>query len=432
MALIDVIKYEGGPDVFAWKYPSDELRLGTQIIVNESQEVIFFKGGQALDRLGPGRHTLHTSNIPLLRKVVNIPFGGKSPFKAEIWYINKIHSLNIKWGTPTPIQLQDPKYGVFVPVRTFGQFGIEVVDPKKFLTRTVGVLPKFGEEDIKNYFKGVYITKVKDNISQYIIKQNISILHINAYLDEISEFVKEKTKAIFDKYGIRLLNFNINDISVPENDPAVAQLKAALAKRAEMDIVGYNYAQERSFDTMQMATDNPSSEQNSVMGAGIGMGVGMGVGGAIGSQFGAMANNFDLGNGATNMAGQQANRQNINQQQLMAMGMNVGQPMQNGQPMQGAMAQTQPGMGEAQNKFSKLSGKPLNMTVATLRRMGYVDAGDLDADKYDEQNQYEFEYITDNGRPVFNAANWLVEEVSVDERGKRISFMLSHKKKGGK
>ncbi|WP_346904081.1 SPFH domain-containing protein [Clostridium sp.] len=96
MAIVGVIKYNGGPDVLAWKYPSEELGTWTQFIVNESQEAILFKGGKALDIFESGRHTLSTTNIPILNNIVNLPFGGRSPFTAEVWYINKIFSLVLK------------------------------------------------------------------------------------------------------------------------------------------------------------------------------------------------------------------------------------------------------------------------------------------------------------------------------------------------
>lgn len=289
MAIIEVIKYNGNPDVFAWKYPSEELGTWTQLIVNESQEAILIMGGQALDLFLPGRHTLETANIPILNKIINLPFGGRSPFTAEVWYINKIHSLDIKWGTPTPIQLQDPKYKVFVPVRSFGQFGIKIGDSRKFLTKLVGTMPVFDKNSILKYFRGLYLTKVKDSISSYLIKKGISIMEINACLDELSEYLKERMVPTLDEYGIDLVNFYVNDINVPEDDPAVKKLKDALAKRAEMDIVGYNYVQERSFDTLEGAATNPGGEQSGLMGAGIGLGMGMGIGGTLCNRAGGIA-----------------------------------------------------------------------------------------------------------------------------------------------
>ncbi|MCL2146336.1 MAG: SPFH domain-containing protein [Synergistaceae bacterium] len=294
MAIVAVVKYNGGPNVFAWKYPSEELGTWTQLIVNESQEAVFYKGGQALDVFAAGRHTLSTANIPILNKIINIPFGGRSPFTAEVWFINKTHSLDIKWGTPTPIQLQDPKYNVFVPLRSFGQFGIQIGESKQFLTKLVGTMPLFDKDNVIKFFRGLYLTKVKDAISSYLIKKSVSVLEINAYLDELSEHLKERIMPTLDEYGIRLLNFYVNDINVPEDDPAVKKLKDALAKRAEMDIVGYSYVQERSFDTLEGAATNPGAAQSGLMGAGIGLGMGLGVGGAMGSQAGGIAQSINV------------------------------------------------------------------------------------------------------------------------------------------
>jgi membrane protease subunit (stomatin/prohibitin family) len=300
MAIVEVVKYDGTPDVFAWKYPNEELGTWTQLIVNESQEAVLFKGGKALDAFPSGRHTLETANIPLLNNLVNLPFGGRSPFTAEVWYINKAFSLDIKWGTATPIQLQDPKYKVFIPLRSFGQFGIQIEDSKKFLIKLVGTLPVFNKENVLNYFRGLYLTKVKDSISSYLIHKQISVLEINAYLDELSEHLKEKILPALAEYGIKLINFYVNDINVPEEDPTVKKLKEALAKRAEMDIVGYNYVQERSFDTLEGAATNPGSTSAGLMGAGIGLGMGVGIGGGMGNQMGTIAQNI-------NIVGQQKN-----------------------------------------------------------------------------------------------------------------------------
>lgn len=293
MAIVDVVKYNGGPDVFAWKFPNSELGTWTQLIVNESQEAILLKGGQICDVFGAGRHTLETANIPILNKLINLPFGGRSPFSAEVWYINKVFSLDVKWGTSSPIQLQDPKYKVFIPVRAFGQFGIQIEDSKRFLLKLVGTLSQFDKNSLVKYFRGVYLTKAKDIISSYLIHKGISVLEINAYLDEISTYLQERISPTFDEYGIKLVSFFVNDINVPEDDSAVVQLKKALAKRAEMDIVGYSYQQERSFDTLEGAATNPNAMQGGLMGAGIGLGMGVGVGGNIGQQFGSLASNLN-------------------------------------------------------------------------------------------------------------------------------------------
>lgn len=293
MAIIEVIKYNGGPEVFAWKYPNEELGTWTQLIVNEAQEAVLFKSGKALDVFQSGRYTLDTANIPILNNLINLPFGGRSPFTAEVWYINKVHALDIKWGTQSPIQLQDPKYAVFVPVRAFGQFGIQIADSKQFLVKLVGTLPVFDKASIVQYFRGLYLTKVKDAVSSYLIHKQISIMEINAYIEELSAYLQEKMQPVLSEYGIRLVNFYVNDVSVPEDDSAVKKLKDALAKKAEMNILGYNYQQERSFDTLEGAAKNSGTSAD-LMGAGMGLGMGTILGGTIGGQFGGISQTLDV------------------------------------------------------------------------------------------------------------------------------------------
>ena len=287
MAIVDVLKFNSDASIFAWKYPNSELATWSQLIVNESQEAVLIKNGQIADVFGPGRYTLSTDNIPILQGIINLPFGKKSPFSAEVWFINRAFSLDIKWGTTTPIQVQDPKYGVFVPMRAFGQFGIQIEDSRRFLTKLVGTMPFFNSKTLTDYFKGLYVTRVKDRLSSCLVKSKISILEINSHLDEISRELSEQLKVEFAEYGINVASFYVNDISVPENDPAVKQLKAALAKRAEMDILGYNYQQERTFDTLNTAAGNQGAA-GTVMGAGMGMGMGFGMGGVMGNAVGGM------------------------------------------------------------------------------------------------------------------------------------------------
>lgn len=299
MAIVEVVKYNGGPDVFAWKYPNEELGTWTQLIVNESQEAVLVKGGKVLDVFESGRHTLDTANIPILNKIINLPFGGRSPFTAEVWYINKAFSLDIKWGTATPIQIQDPKYGLFMAVRSNGMFGIQIEDSKKFLVKLVGTVSVFDKQSLIKYFRGLYVTKVKDSISSYVVHKKISILEINAYIDELSSYLKERIEPTMAEYGIELANFYVNDISIPEDDPAVEKLKSALAKKAEMNIIGYNYQQERSFDTLEGAATNPGSGSAPLMGAGIGLGMGVGMGGVVGNAFGSIVQEVKPENSAS-------------------------------------------------------------------------------------------------------------------------------------
>ena len=288
MAVIDLLKWEAPSGVFAWKYPSTELSTWTQLIVAESQEACLFKEGKIIGPFPAGRHTLSTDNYPLLKELFKIPFG-RSPFTAEVWYLQRAFKLDIKWGTLDPIQLEDPKYKIMLPVRAFGQYGLRVEDSSKFLIKLVGTLPAFTQKTLNDYFKGFIVTHSKDVIAKYLVEKNVSILHISASLATISEYLKDKLTPILDEYGLGLASFLVNSISTDDNDPAVVQLKAALSKKAEMDIVGYNYQQMRSFDTMEAAASNTGGGQGGLMGAGIGFGLGVGAGGGMGAAMGQMA-----------------------------------------------------------------------------------------------------------------------------------------------
>ena len=289
MAIIDVLKWNGAPETLAWKYPSEELGTWTQLIVAESQEAWLIKSGQPIGPFMAGRHTLDTANYPVLKDVLNIATG-RSPFTAEVWFVNKSVSLDIKWGTSSPIQALDPKYKIMLPIRAFGQLGLQVQDSGKFLIKLVGTLSVFDRERFNSYFKGVIVTRAKDAVAQYLGKKQVSILDLSSHLNEISDELKKELTPELEEFGLGLTKFFVNSIDAPEDDPAVARLKGALAKKAEMDILGYNYQQERAFDALQEAAGNTGTG-GQVMGAGIGLGMGLGMGPAMGGTMSqAMAN----------------------------------------------------------------------------------------------------------------------------------------------
>lgn len=285
--VIDRIKYDGPANELIWKFPYDNLSIGAQLIVNESQEAIFYKGGKALDSFGPGTHTISTANIPLLQKLINLPFGGKTPFSAEVWFINKTIKRDLKWGTKTPMKLRDPLYGFIIPVRAYGEYGIQINDARSFMTQIVGTLHTADIQTIQQHFTSLIITKVTDTISKYIVQQKVSVVDIPAQVDEISKTCKDRISEEFDKYGILITNFYAESINYPEDHPQVEQINQAQANKLQRDIEGYTYQQERSFDVMDSAAQNEGNSGN-LMGAGMGLGMGLGIGGTMGNQMGSI------------------------------------------------------------------------------------------------------------------------------------------------
>ncbi|PKI17811.1 SPFH domain-containing protein [Colwellia sp. 12G3] len=276
MDIIDRVKYDGPSDVFAWRWPHDGLVWGTQVIVNQAQQAVFYKDGKALDVLEPGRHTLKSANIPLLEHIVNIPFGNQTPFAAEIYFVNKAVNLDMKWGTQEPIPVLDPVYKVLVPVRAFGQFGMKIIDAKKFVAELVGTVDEFDAQQVCDYFRGHLMSRIKDFISAKIINDGVSILTISSQLNEMSAALKHDISAEFNRFGIEIVNFYLSSINVPQDDDSVVRLKEMLAKKAEFDLYGEDYNTVKTFDVAEKAASNES--EGNVAGAGVGMGVGMGIG----------------------------------------------------------------------------------------------------------------------------------------------------------
>lgn len=283
MALIDVVKWEASADELVWKFPNSELSTMTQLVVNESQSAILFKDGRALDVFRAGRHTLSTNNIPILNKLVNLPFGGKSPFAAEVWFVNHAIPLDLKWGTPTPLQLEDPQYGLVVPVSAFGQMGVQVREPGQFVGALVGTMRSFTTRTVLDYFKGVLVAQLKASIAQAIVKRQIPILQIETELITLSEDIQRDIAPHYERFGLDVHLFRIMSISVPENDPGVQELKKAKAVAARRKIEGTNYAQERSFDAMQAAAGNPSGMGGMMAQMGTGLVMGQMMGQAMGN-----------------------------------------------------------------------------------------------------------------------------------------------------
>lgn len=279
MALIDVVKYNASDDEFVWKFPSNDLKIGTQVIVNPAQSAFFIKGGVILDEFTNGTHTIKTENIPLLNSIINLPFGGNSPFQAEIWYVNLISKLDNKWGTTNPILLEDPKYGVIIPVRAFGQFGFKISNPRIFLETLTGSLPSFSADKIQEYFKGRIISSLTSLISKKLVRENISILEINMFLDELSIFCQENISDEFKKFGLEIMNFYFMSVNVPLDDPSVVKLKESKDLAAKVKITGKElYQMDRSFDVLDNAAKNEGGAAGNIISAGLGLGLGVGIG----------------------------------------------------------------------------------------------------------------------------------------------------------
>jgi membrane protease subunit (stomatin/prohibitin family) len=287
MALADRIKFDSPIDsILVWKYPSEELRLGAQLIVNQSQEVVFVKGGQALDVFGPGTHTLTTGNIPLLAKIVNLPFGGQTPFTAEVWYVNRTVKRDLAWGTRTPIQIVDPVYNYPVSIRSYGQWGIRIDNARSFVTQVVGSMRFADSQKVEDYFIGEILQRLSDTLAKYFVERSLSVFQVNAKLNELSAMTTEAIRLEFARFGVEVVNFNVQNVSIPKDEHQ--KFQEILGKRMEIDQisqarVGSAYTTMRAFDTLEKAAENQGGA-GSLLASGLGVGLGLGAGIPAGQQ----------------------------------------------------------------------------------------------------------------------------------------------------
>lgn len=312
MNKIDIIKYEGDNSTFVWQHPAEDFYTGTQLIVHESQEAVFFMNGQALDLFGAGRHTLETQNLPLLSRLFNRPFGKETPFHCEVYFVNKTEQMAIKWGTDSKLEYVEPTYKFPLQIGASGEMTLRAEDARKLLVKVVGTTAGITQQMLVQKFRGILMTRVKTYLANLIREQSINIFSIDEHLTTMSEALHQRLIPDFADYGLALEKFFVTTIVKPEEDRnyqrfkelhfrqyadvAEAQLRQQIglidqqtqAQRMVIEaqgiaqkraLEGYTYQDERSFDVAEHVASNDAIAQMSNLG--ISLGVMGGIGGTV-------------------------------------------------------------------------------------------------------------------------------------------------------
>lgn len=282
MNISQVLKFEGPVDALIWKHPVEDFNTTSQLIVDETHEALLVVNGNACDLFGPGRHTLETPNIPLVKRIINIPTDGKTSFPCKVFFINKVHQMDMTWGIPGEITLDDPKYDIFLHIGMCGNMNFVVSNARKFILKAVGFRDQFDGSDLVAKFRGIIKQYVKSYISKIMNVGKVSYFDMNENLFEISEVVKEQLRPIFDDYGIDVMVFNIETITVPDED--YQAVKKAKENRATRIIEGYTWQEERQMDIAKEFAGNEGTMGN--IGGAVG---GFMMGGAFGGSIGDIA-----------------------------------------------------------------------------------------------------------------------------------------------
>ena len=235
--LASIIKYEGDNETLVWKHPIEDFNFGSQLIVHESQEAIFFRDGQALDLFGAGRYTLQTQQLPLLEKLYKLPTDTEGTFHSEVYFVNLATQMGIKWGTDSKVRLFDPASGLHIEIGASGEFNIRVTDSRKLLLKVVGTTGGLGQEQLlgigngKGFFRSMVMTQVKSYLAQTIKENTINILEIDEHLMALSGALRERINAALDEYGLTMPEFYVSRIVTPDDDPNFRRMKEQYAEQ---------------------------------------------------------------------------------------------------------------------------------------------------------------------------------------------------------
>lgn len=235
--LASIIKYEGDNETLVWKHPIEDFNFGSQLIVHESQEAIFFRDGQALDLFGAGRYTLQTQQLPLLEKLYKLPTDTEGTFHSEVYFVNLATQMGVKWGTDSKVRLFDPASGLHIEIGASGEFNIRVTDSRKLLLKVVGTTGGLGQEQLlgigngKGFFRSMVMTQVKSYLAQTIKENAINILEIDEHLMALSGALRERINAALDEYGLTMPEFYVSRIVTPDDDPNFRRMKEQYAEQ---------------------------------------------------------------------------------------------------------------------------------------------------------------------------------------------------------
>lgn len=375
MRITEVIKTEMDRGTFVYKYPVEDFNTRSQLIVQQSQEALLFVNGQACDLFEAGRYTLETGNIPILKRLMNLPTGGISPFHCVVYFINKTEQMNLNWGI-RDVNFPDATNNDYTfKIGASGELSLCISDARKLIAKLVGTQTALDRETLMNFFKVPIVKIAKEILPKTLREDKISIFEVESTMSKLSEQLKQQISAEMADYGISLEKFWIQNIVKPENDPFYIKLnnqrgqKVVISNQGELDMlqeenrgklhqmqaenevkadlirhsgevekskmntdakaydqakVGYSYIDKRRFDMLDKMAENQSG--GNAMGisrAAIDLGVGFGMAGA--------ANNIVHQTMATSMNGTAPLAQNVDTMVTMGMGQNNGIPPVQGQ-----------------------------------------------------------------------------------------------------
>ena len=279
--IVDRIDNTAHGDALVWKQPEEDFNTNTTVTVYAGYEAVFFDNAEYIGTLGEGTHQLKTENIPFLSRFRNLLSGGISTFPCKIYYIRKAISREIGWGSSQ--EVIDPVYSIALTLQGYGGYKVTIVDEMRFLSKLMGVIdanPVFYPQDMDNWFKSQFMEKIESAIGEFFQNSQEEVIRNCSRRKEISAEVAEYMTEVFEDYGIELVNFAIESIKVPKDDPNRIELDKMRGQAAGYKHQGGAFQAIQGMNILHEVANNPGA--GGIASAGAGLGMGMAAGSVVG------------------------------------------------------------------------------------------------------------------------------------------------------
>ncbi len=279
----DVIKNSGAGELLIWRQPEEDFNTNSTLIVMPGEEAIFIKGGTVEQVFDEGTYKLTTENYPFISRLRNAFSGGISTFNCVVYFVRVAHSMEIYWGTDSPIQVRDKLWGVVTNVRSRGSYKVQITNPVMFLEKLLGNnIPYASQDELNDYFANQFQSKIKTVLSKALNSLQTELIGIESYLEEFSDEIEPMIDEILNEYGLKCVKFVVSACEVDKSkydsidEAQIEANKKILAARGDktvLGILGDDWGKLKAADILGNLSKNEGAGGVAAAGAGVGMGM---------------------------------------------------------------------------------------------------------------------------------------------------------------
>jgi membrane protease subunit (stomatin/prohibitin family) len=253
-----------------WTDNGDEIKNASTLIVGPGQGCIFVYEGKVQSVIQQECSlNLETDNIPFWTTISKFMQFFESEHKVGIYFYKRSEILNQKWGTPSTIKYEDPKYHFPVGLKAFGNYSYSIVDPRDFFVTVVGSHHDYLIED----FRQVMSARIIQPLTDFLATGQYSYAEIDGHREEITRGLLMKLSLAFHALGLEITDFCIEGTDFDDETlKRINRIADLTAEAQAANAVGLDYIKIQHLEALREAARNEGGA------AGIGVGIGAGIG----------------------------------------------------------------------------------------------------------------------------------------------------------